>query len=69
MRDMEGKICDIKWKSKVCPQKSQFWEKIYRDKYLIKIRAWNETRPTYYFKRYWKLLEKAVLNMRYTVEH
>ena len=62
MRDMEGKISDIKWKSKV-------WEKINRDKYFIKIRALNETRPTYYFKRYWKLLEKAVLNMRYTVEH
>ena len=36
---MEGKICDIKWKSKVCPHKSQFWEKIYRDKGL----KWNET--------------------------
>ena len=32
MRDMEGKICDIKWKGNVCPQKSQFWGKIYRVK-------------------------------------
>ena len=32
MRDMEGKISDIKGKSKVCPHKSQFWGKIYRVK-------------------------------------
>ena len=36
MRDKEGKICDIKWKSNVCPQKSQFWEKIYRVKQFYK---------------------------------
>ena len=45
MRDMESKICDIKWKNKVCPQKSQFWEKIYHVKQLYKNKdlKWNET--------------------------
>ena len=45
MRDIEGKICDIKWKSKVCPHKSQFWEKIYRVKQFYKNKGlkWNET--------------------------
>ena len=45
MRGMEGNICDIKWKGMVCPQKSQFIEKIYHVKQFFKNKGlkWNET--------------------------
>ena len=45
MRDMEGKVCDIKWKSKVCHINHNFEIKYTVLSNFIKIWAWNETRP------------------------